>query len=76
MTATPYFITVAPNGARRTLSDHQAVPVTVEDTARCAKACMEAGAAMIHLHVRDCAGQSLQHPVRSGEICRGQWNAR
>ena len=49
----PFFITVAPNGARRTQSDHQAVPVTAKETAECARACMEAGAAMIHMHVRD-----------------------
>jgi 3-keto-5-aminohexanoate cleavage enzyme len=46
-------IAVAPNGGRRTKVDHPAIPVTVAETARTAAACREAGAAMIHIHVRD-----------------------
>lgn len=46
-------IAVAPNGGRRTKADHQAIPVTAEETARTAAACREVGAAMIHIHVRD-----------------------
>jgi len=51
--ATPLIVMVAPNGARKTAADHPAVPVTAAETARTAAACREAGAAMIHLHVRD-----------------------
>jgi uncharacterized protein (DUF849 family) len=50
---------VAPNGARRTPSDHQALPVTASDLARTAAACAEAGAALIHLHVRNAAGEHV-----------------
>lgn len=58
----PLIITVAPNGARKTQTDHPALPITPEDLATCAADCQAAGAAMIHLHVRDDEGQhSLDH---------------
>ncbi len=57
MTPEPLIITVAPNGARRMPADHPALPITAEATARTAAACAEAGAAMIHLHVRDREGR-------------------
>jgi len=43
----------APNGARRTQSDHPNLPVTPAGLAYTAAACLEAGAAALHLHVRD-----------------------
>jgi len=46
-------IAVAPNGGRRTKAGHPELPVTAAETARTAAACREAGAAMIHIHVRD-----------------------
>lgn len=49
----PLIIAVAPNGARKTRQDHPAIPLSAAETAREAAACCEAGAAMIHLHVRD-----------------------
>lgn len=55
-TAPPAVICVAPNGARRTHADHPALPVTPEEIAREAAACADAGASVIHLHVRDDAG--------------------
>jgi len=51
--AEPLIIAVAPNGARRTQADHPALPITPAELARTAAECQEAGAAMIHLHVRD-----------------------
>lgn len=50
---TPLILTVAPNGARKTRQDHPAVPISPAELAATAKACLAAGAAMIHLHVRD-----------------------
>ena len=50
---TPLIIAVAPNGARKTHQDHPALPMTADELARDAKACLDAGAAMLHLHVRD-----------------------
>ncbi len=49
----PLVLAVAPNGARKTAADHSALPVTPEEIARTGAACLAAGAAMIHLHVRD-----------------------
>lgn len=54
---TPLVIAVAPNGARRTKEDHPGIPMTASESAREAAACREAGAAMIHLHVRDNHGK-------------------
>jgi len=49
----PLIIAVAPNGARKTHQDHPALPMTADEMARDAKACLAAGASMLHLHVRD-----------------------
>ncbi len=53
----PLIVTVAPNGARRTVADHPAIPLDAEEIGREAARCRDAGAAMIHLHVRDAAGR-------------------
>jgi 3-keto-5-aminohexanoate cleavage enzyme len=52
-------IAVAPNGGRRTTADHPNLPTTPAALARTAAECLEAGAAMIHLHVRDADGGHL-----------------
>ena len=52
-------IAVAPNGGRKTRADHPRLPVTAADLAETAAQCVEAGAAMIHLHVRDREGVHL-----------------
>ena len=49
----PFAVMVAPNGARRTQADHPALPITPDEIARTAAACLDAGAAALHLHVRD-----------------------
>ncbi len=54
--AEPLILAVAPNGARKTKADHPALPMTAEEIGRTAAECREAGAVMIHLHVRDAAG--------------------
>jgi 3-keto-5-aminohexanoate cleavage enzyme len=54
---TPLVITVAPTGAHKTSTDHAALPITPEAIARDASACRAAGAAMLHLHVRDSQGR-------------------
>lgn len=55
----PAPIAVAPNGGRRTKADHPALPITPAELARTAAECLEAGAAMIHVHVRDREGGHL-----------------
>lgn len=60
MTATrPVAIAVAPNGGRKTHADHPALPMTAAELARVAGRCLEAGASMIHVHVRDGDGRHL-----------------
>src|SRR3546814_7478658 len=55
--ARPFAIAVAPNGARRTRADPPRLPMTAAEIARDAAEAREAGAAMIHLHVRDGDGR-------------------
>lgn len=55
----PVPIAVAPNGGRRTKADHPALPLTPAELAAVATACLAAGAAMIHVHVRDRDGRHL-----------------
>ena len=49
-------IAIAPTGARKTKRDHPKLPISPAEIAAEAEACMTAGAAMIHLHVRDAEG--------------------
>ncbi|WP_445680733.1 3-keto-5-aminohexanoate cleavage protein [Radicibacter daui] len=57
MTATglplPTAVAVAPNGGRLTRADHPALPLGAPELARTAAECLEAGASMIHVHVRN-----------------------
>ena len=55
-------LTVAPNGAYKTRDDHPAVPLTPAELAATAKSCLDAGAAMLHLHVRKPDGSHSLHP--------------
>jgi len=55
-------VTVAPNGAYKTHRDHPALPMTAAELARTAAECRDAGAAMIHLHVRDADGRHSLDP--------------
>lgn len=50
---------VAPTGARKTKSDHPALPMTLAETIQSAKACFNAGADGLHLHIRDAQGKHL-----------------
>ncbi len=52
----PTLIAVAPTGARRSRADHPRLPLTIAEIAAEAGRCLDAGAAMLHLHVRDAAG--------------------
>lgn len=52
----PLMIAVAPNGARKSRQDHGELPITAAQLAHTAAACAEAGACMLHLHVRDANG--------------------
>jgi uncharacterized protein (DUF849 family) len=52
-------IAVAPNGGRRVKDDHPAIPLDARELAATAAECLAAGAAMIHVHVRDMDGKHL-----------------
>jgi uncharacterized protein (DUF849 family) len=58
----PIIICVAPNGARKTKADHIGLPLSANELALEAENCMQAGAAMIHLHVRDENGKHTIDP--------------
>lgn len=54
----------APNGARRGKNDHRELPITPQELAACAESVADAGAAMLHLHVRDDEGRHSLDPGR------------
>jgi 3-keto-5-aminohexanoate cleavage enzyme len=53
---------VAPNGARRGKADHPNLPMTADEIAREAALCSEAGATVLHLHVRTQGGEHALDP--------------
>ena len=55
-------LAVAPNGGRKTKADHPELPLTADELARTAAECLECGASMIHLHVRDAEGRHCLDP--------------
>ncbi|HYO39951.1 MAG TPA: 3-keto-5-aminohexanoate cleavage protein, partial [Nocardioidaceae bacterium] len=46
-------VTVAPTGAETTKADCPQLPTTLEELVETAQRCQAAGAAMVHVHVRD-----------------------
>ena len=56
-------VMVAPNGARKTASDHRNLPVSIAATVDEAAACYAAGACAIHAHVR---GDDDEHLLDAG----------
>lgn len=60
----PIILTAAITGAETTRADQPNLPITPEEQAKEAKACFEAGARVIHLHVRDDAGNPTQNMQR------------
>lgn len=52
----PLILAVAPNGARKTKDDHPALPMGADEIGYAAASCKNAGAVMIHLHVRNAEG--------------------
>jgi len=51
--STPTLITVAPTGAETAKADAPALPTSLDELVSTAKACEAAGAALIHIHIRD-----------------------
>ncbi len=52
----PFIVMCAPNGARRSQDDHARLPISADELGDCARQILDAGASMIHVHVRDDAG--------------------
>jgi uncharacterized protein (DUF849 family) len=59
MSTDPLILTVAPNGAYKQKTDHPAVPLSAAEIGAEARRCADAGAAMLHLHVRTPEGRHL-----------------
>ncbi|MEU9870344.1 3-keto-5-aminohexanoate cleavage protein [Actinomadura verrucosospora] len=57
-------ITVAPTGAESAKADVPALPVTLDELVRTAKECEAAGAAVIHVHIRDDDARPTLDPSR------------
>ncbi|MEU5876625.1 3-keto-5-aminohexanoate cleavage protein [Spirillospora sp. NPDC047279] len=57
-------ITVAPTGAESAKADVQALPVTLDELVQTAKNCEAAGAAVVHVHIRDDAAKPTLDPAR------------
>ncbi len=60
-------IAVAPNGARKMHADHPALPLAADEIARTARSCVNSGAALLHLHVRNPDGQHTLDASRYDE---------
>ena len=56
-------ITVAPTGAESAKADRPTLPVTLDELVSTAVACQDAGAALIHVHVRDERAEPTLDPV-------------
>lgn len=62
MTLSAGLIAIAPNGSYKTTQDHPNLPVRADQLAQTALQCHEAGARLIHLHVRD---ENQRHSLSS-----------
>jgi len=60
-------ITVAPTGAETAKADFPALPTTLDELVETAVRCQDAGAAVIHLHVRDGDHRPTLDPARLAE---------
>lgn len=60
----PFIVMSAPNGARRGKDDHQSLPITPDEIAACAESVADAGASIMHFHVRDEQGGHSLDPDR------------
>jgi 3-keto-5-aminohexanoate cleavage enzyme len=62
----PCIITAAIVGAETTRAQNPHLPLTAEELGQEARRCVEAGASVIHLHVRDDEGRASQETERFG----------
>jgi uncharacterized protein (DUF849 family) len=69
-TATSTLITVAPTGAEVEKAAVPALPVTLDELVATAKECQAAGAAVIHVHIRDDQARPTLDPARLADTVR------
>lgn len=67
----PCVISVAITGSLPTKAQNPAVPITPEEQIESTHAAFEAGAALVHIHVRDEAGQPSSDPERFARVQAG-----
>lgn len=68
---TPCIITVAITGSVPTKKDNPAVPITVGEQIESTQAAFEAGAALVHVHVRNDDGSTSSDPDKFGRFLTG-----
>ena len=66
----PLILTAAITGAETTRKDNPSLPITPEEQAADALACFQAGARVVHLHVRDDAGKPTHSLERFSEALK------
>src|SRR4051794_7556875 len=66
----PLIISAALTGSWPTKAQNPAVPITEEEIAEAALACREAGAAIVHIHVRNEQGKVTCDPARYAKVRR------
>lgn len=71
MSTAPVIVTVAPTGAELAADAHPALPTTPQQLVDTAVACEQAGAHMIHIHVRDAVGRPTMDPGVFREALEG-----
>ena len=69
--STPCIITVAITGSVPTKKDSPAVPITVAEQIESTHAAYEAGAALVHVHVRNDDGTTTSDPEKFGRFLAG-----
>ncbi len=70
-THAPCIICVAITGSVPTKADNPAVPITVEEQVESAQEAFEAGASIVHAHVRDDEGKPTSDPERFARLKEG-----
>ena len=70
-TTNPCIITVAITGSLPPRSDNPAVPISVAEQVESTQAAFEAGATLVHLHVRNDDGTPTSAPERFAAVLEG-----
>ena len=71
MNGHPCIICVAITGSLPTKENNPAVPITITEQIESTQECFEAGAAIVHCHVRDDEGKPTSDPVRFARLKEG-----